>query len=100
MSNTYRKTDHFIERQRQRHIPDTYVGLALQWGQPFYHGTDKVYFLGRKQLQRAGRSLGKELSADAVRKADGTVVVVSEDNALVTTYRNPQYIRHLRRCVD
>lgn len=94
----YVKTGHFLERQRQRHIHDTQVALAIQYGQPFYQGQEKVYFLGRKQLQRAARVLGARLSCKDVKDADGTVVVVADDHSLVTTYRNPNYIRHLRRC--
>ena len=92
------KTPHFVERQSQRHIPDARIALALRFGQTFYQGTERVFFLGRKQLLRAQRALGSTLDADEARRADGTVVVVGGDNALVTTYRNPNYIRHLRRC--
>lgn len=98
-ADLYHKTPHFTERQRQRRISDERIWLALNWGQTYYQGDQKVYFLGRKQLGRAQRVLGKMFSEDEMQKADGTVVVVANDNALVTTYRNPNYIRHLRRCV-
>ena len=92
------KTGHFTERQRQRLIPDDRIALALRWGQCFYQGDDRVFFLGRKQLARAQRQMGTAWSDETVRKTDGTVVVVAGDGVLVTTYRNPKHIRHLRRC--
>src|SRR4051812_25308155 len=92
------KSSHFAARQRQRQIADTWVWAALRFGQPFYQGGDRVFFLGRKQLDRARRATGGVFGSEEAKKADGTVVVVGPDNTLVTTYRNPHYIRHLRRC--
>lgn len=90
------KTAHFIERQHQRSITDPLVIMAIACGERFYQGSERVYFLGRKHLARAQRKLGAALSEREARRAEGTVVVVGVDNHLITTYRNPSYIRHLR----
>lgn len=99
-NGAYVKTLHFQARQQQRHISDERVWLALGWGQVFYQGREKVYFLGRKQIGRAQKALGAglPLTPQDWHDADGTVVVVGEDGALVTTYRSLHDIRRLRRC--
>jgi Predicted membrane protein len=92
------KTRHFEERQRTRRISDESVFLALRYGQRFYEGEDRVYFLGRKHLRRvSGGPGGAILDERERRRADGTVVVVGPDGQLVTTYRNPRFCRTLRR---
>ncbi len=86
----YMKTKHFELRQAQRKIPDAQVILALQYGRRFYEGEDRVYFLGRKHLPNG-------LDSNMVHRANGTVVVVGVRGELLTTYRNPRFIRELRR---
>ena len=92
------KTKHFVERQRKRSIPDRWVLWALSYGVRFYQGTQCAFFLGRKQLRRLQRLEGFSVSEREMEQADGTVVIVGTGNALVTTYRNPTYIRYLKRC--
>ena len=81
----FEKTAHFIERQQQRGITDPLVTVAIACGEKFYQGSELVYFLGRKHLERAQRKLGAVLSEREVRRAEGTVVVVGVDNHLITT---------------
>lgn len=92
------KTAHFVERQRSRGIQDDWIRWTIAYGERFYQGTMQVFFLGRKGLKKAQKVERCRLSDRESQMADGTVVVVGDGNALVTTYRNPNYIRHLKRC--
>lgn len=92
------KSLHFLERQRQRSLPDELIRITIAYGQKFYQGSEVVYFLSRKRIRRVERIFGTRLDAEVVRSADGIVVVSGQNQTLVTAYRNPKYIRHLRRC--
>jgi hypothetical protein len=94
----FEKTAHFIERQRKRGITDVLIALTIAWGEKFYQGSECVYFLGHRHLQYALQKRKMQLSDQEIQRAEGTVVVVGIDNCLITAYRNPRYIRHLRRC--
>ena len=83
------KTAHFEQRQAQRKITDQIVALTVSRGRRFHEGDDTVYFLRR-------RDLPSTLSHEASRRADGTIVVVGTGGALLTTYRNPLYLRALK----
>ena len=90
-ATAWTKTAHFVERQNQRVISDAEVLLALRYGLRFHEsGGDIVHFLGR-------RCLPKTLSDKAAQRANGVVVVVAGGQMLVTTYRNPQFIKELKR---
>lgn len=90
-TNEWTKTAHFVERQSQRNVSDREIGLALRFGVRFHEGGgDIVYFLGRRRLP-------KNLDEKTARRADGVVVVVAQNQTLVTTYRNPQFIRELKK---
>lgn len=86
----YEKTPHFREQQARRHISDQQVALALRFGLRRYDRGSLVYFLGRRHMPGG-------LDQASARKAEGTVVVVSHEDALITTYRNPKYLRKLRK---
>jgi hypothetical protein len=87
---TYTPCGHFTMRQAQRGISDEMVALALQFGKPFYEGEDRVYFLGRRQMP-------KGIDSRLAERANGMVVVVGPDHTLVTTYRNPDFRKTLKR---
>ena len=84
------KSAHFAVRQVQRGVSDEMVALALRYGRRFYEGEDRVYFLGRRQMPG-------EIDPRVADRANGTVVVVAPGEHLVTTYRNPRYVRTLKR---
>lgn len=86
----YVKTEHFIQRQQQRRISDEQVELTLQLGCRFYEGEELVYFVGRKHLPC-------ELDPKLADRTNGTVVVVGAEGNLLTTYRNPRFIKELKR---
>ena len=83
------KTDHFAVRQVQRGVSNEMVRLALRHGLRFYEGANQVYFLGRRQVPT-------RVDHRVAERANGTVVVACGDR-LVTTYRNPLYVRKLKR---
>jgi hypothetical protein len=84
------KSAHFRTRQTQRSVSDYAIGLTLKYGDVFFQGTDRVYFLGRKRIPASIPPAQAEL-------LDGTTVVLGMDNVLVTTYRNRDAHRSLRR---
>ena len=87
----YQKTTHFACRRVQRGIRDEVVVLALRFGRKFYDkGGEQVFFLGRKQLPL-------NLTPKIAERANGTAVVVGADGALITTFRNPDYSKVLKR---
>ena len=87
----YQKTTHFACRQVQRGVRDEIVLLALRFGRKFYDkGGEQVYFLGRKQLPR-------DLAPKIAERANGTTVVVGANGALITTFRNPEFSKVLKR---
>ena len=89
-TDRYAMSRHFLIRQGQRGIGKEMVALALRYGRRFYEGNEQVYFLGRKQMPHF-------LDPRLMDRANGTVVVVGSDNTLVTAYRNPLYVRALKR---
>ena len=87
----YQKTGHFQCRQVQRSIQDPVVILALRFGRRFYEkGGDRVFFLGRKQIPTG-------TAPQIAERANGTAVIVGADGSLITTFRNRDFSRTLRR---
>jgi len=76
------KTAHFVLRQAQRKVSDAAIALALQCGEVFFQGSDRVYFLGRKRIPTV-------VPIPVAHRLDGTTVVVGPGNVLITAYRNP-----------
>jgi hypothetical protein len=89
-NEVFTPSDHFRMRQAQRGITGDMVKLALRYGKPFYEGSDRVYFLGRRQMPRG-------IDGRVADRANGTVVVVGPDDRLITTYRNPNFVKTLKR---
>jgi hypothetical protein len=81
---------HFALRQAQRRVSDEAVALALRYGKRFHEGHDCVYFLGRRQMPQ-------DVPPKLAEKANGTVIVVGANRTLITTYRNPNFVRTLKR---
>lgn len=84
------RSAHFAQRQAQRKVSDQAIVLALRFGDTFFQGADRVYFLGRKAIP-------DYVPAPLASRLDGTTVVVGPDKTLVTTYRNPKGRRALKR---
>jgi hypothetical protein len=86
----YVHSAHFKRRQAQRKVSDAAVALALCFGETFFQGEDRVYFLGRKHIPAF-------VPAPMASYLDGTTVVLGPDDVLVTTFRNPEARRALKR---
>ena len=84
------RSTHFSMRQAQRGVSDQAVALALRYGKRFHEGEDCVYFLGRRQIPQ-------NTPVKLAEKANGTVIVVGANETLITTYRNPGFVRTLKR---
>ncbi|MBC8141045.1 MAG: hypothetical protein H7Y38_06345 [Armatimonadetes bacterium] len=96
---SWKKTTHFVERQGRRSVRDEAAKLAIAYGRCFYERDSRVYFLGRDAIRKRLKDAPAPVIDDWVRRADGLVVVVSANGALVTTYRNPNYLKTLKRRV-
>lgn len=94
---SWKKTNHFVQRQGRRGVRDAAAKLAIACGRCFYERDDRVYFLGRDAIRKKLKSAPAPVIEDWVRRADGLVVVVGADGSLITTYRNPQYLKTLKR---
>lgn len=90
LPETFVKSAHFTERQRQRQIPDRAVALTLRFGRRFYEGEEIVFFLCR-------RDIPSFVDAEEARRASGVHVVAARDGTLVSVYRNEKGIRRLKR---
>jgi hypothetical protein len=79
------KTKHFQKRMSQRAIRDDVVAVVLEFGTPLHNGRRR---LDNKTIKRELDALDRRRRAllDAQRKG-GVVVVVGEEDMLVTTYR-------------
>ena len=78
------KTKHFQKRMSQRAIKETLVEMVLGFGTPLYDGKVR---LDRKAIKKVRENLDafRKLLLEAERK--GGVVVVLEDDILITTYQ-------------
>ena len=82
-------TKHAAQRQAQRCISDLQLSLTLDYGQRVHMSCAEICFLGRKDIP-------DWIDPRYADKMDGTVVVLSPDGAVITTYRNPDYLHRLR----
>lgn len=93
----WEKTAHFAERQNQRGVRDEAAKLAIARGRCFFERGDRVFFLGRDAIRKEFRDAPPRVTEEWVRRADGLVVVVGNDGRLITTYRNPRFLKTLKR---
>jgi len=89
-SGSIRMTRHATERQLKRGIPDEQLHLAIDFGRRVHGSGVEVYFLGRKDIP-------PWIDHRMAWKIEGTVVVMSPEDDVITTYRNPRCIAKLRR---
>lgn len=94
---TFFKTAHFTERQGRRGVGDAVARLAIACGRCFYEGEDRVFFLGRDAIRKRFQNEPPSVIAEWLERGDGVVVVVAPGDCLVTTYKNPDFIRTLKR---
>ena len=83
-------TKHFSKRMNQRGISKDLADLALELGH--IHG-DR-YILGRREVDAELERLDERRRLLIKARDKGGVVVVAEDDALVTTYRFEGRLEH------
>ena len=83
-------TAHGEERRRQRGITEDQLELTLHYGTRL-HVTGAVLFYLRR------RDIPRWVDSDYAAKVHGTVAVVSQDGAVMTTYRNPKILHRLKK---
>ena len=89
-ADTIQMTKHATERRLKRGIQDLQVSIAIDFGQRV-HGTGvEICFLGRKDIP-------DWVNPKYAERMEGTVVVLSSEGAVITTYRNPEYMSTLRK---
>ncbi len=86
-----RSTRHMQKRSQQRGIGEEYICLAMDYGEAFFKQGLIFYVVGEKNLPL---SLDHRLR----EKIRNLVVVVSmETSEVLTCYRNPRGMRHVRK---
>lgn len=80
-------TTHMVTRMNQRGINKELINLALEYGEP---KGDKTV-LGRKECYDAMQQLRRELKALERAMSKGGITVVSDGEALITTYRTDSF---------
>jgi len=80
-------TTHMVTRMNQRGINKELINLALEYGKP---KGDKTV-LGRKECHDAMQQLRRELKALERAMSKGGITVVSDGEALITTYRTDSF---------
>ncbi len=83
-------TKHFSRRMSQRAISKDLADLALELG--YIHG-DR-YVLGRREVDEELQRLDERRRLLLKARDKGGVVVVTEDDVLVTTYRYEGRLEH------
>ncbi len=82
-------TEHGVQRQQERSLPDWQIEFALRWGTRLHRRGATVFHVRRKDLPAW-------LDERHARRFYGTTVVVA-DGALVTAYRKPHGFHALKR---
>ena len=83
-------TGHGAERQRRRGITDDQLDFTLRYGTRLHVTGAVLYYLRR-------RDIPLWVGAEYAARVHGTVAVVSQEGALVTTYRNPKILHRLKK---
>jgi hypothetical protein len=78
-------TRHAERRMRTRGIPAKAVEVALTYGRVFETRGAYVHVIGRKEIRECG-AMGIDVSA-----FHGVQVICSNDDVVMTTYRNPRF---------
>ncbi|MCX7991444.1 MAG: hypothetical protein N2999_05360 [Proteobacteria bacterium] len=79
-------TDHSLKRFSARRINDELFNLAVIHGRKFYSNGAEIYFVGKKEVEKA-RKLGIDL-----RSAEGLNIIVQpygDEKIVITGFKNP-----------
>lgn len=87
----YELTQHAQRRMAQRNISPRDIQIVLAYGQRDWTYRGQAYALGRRHIP------SDMMARDDVRRLEGTVVIVTENNeTIITVYRNRDF-RQLRK---
>ena len=89
--NLVRKTQHFAAREAERGLPPDTQDYILTWAQPVYRSGRRFWTLRWKDLPEV------EQQSKLAARAMGWVLVLANDDSLVTTYWNPNAVGHLKK---
>lgn len=87
-------TDHAKNRLSARRIDEEMFNIAILYGRRFYANSAEVYFVGKKEVEKA-RKAGID-----IRKAEGLNIIVQDygdEKIVITAFRNhslKQYKEH------
>lgn len=87
-------TDHSIKRLCERRINEELFDTVILYGRKFYANSAEVYFVGKKEVERA-RKQGID-----IRKAENINVIVQsngDEKIVITAFKNnslKQYKQH------
>lgn len=87
-----RLEDHAVLRGVQRRISSEEMLFVTHFGRPINAGRAVHYFFGKKEVEQCLKALEEYLA-----RLDGTVVVLSKNEAISTTYRNKKALRYIRK---
>lgn len=82
---------HAFQRQGQRNISDLQLSYVLQHGTPIQRSGVTFVVLRRKDIPTVDRRM------DTFAKLEGTIVLVADHEVIVTVYRNPAPLPHVRK---
>ena len=87
-------TLHALQRAARRGISPDAIACALEHGLMVHTTGIRFHFLGRQQIAEA-RACGADQRA--LEKSQGLVVLVGDDNRVITAYRNRRALADIRR---
>jgi hypothetical protein len=87
---------HANHRKAQRGIREDEIALAVRFGKRYWKEGKQVYFLGRRNVPKRKAKKPSPQMREFIRRAEGTVVIVSQDGCICTVFRDRRYPRRVR----
>ena len=84
-------TDHAQVRCAQRQIDPETFAFIKKYGRKIWRTGVAFYFLGKRDIPQKLRG------DDRFAKLEGVILLVSADGTLITTYRNPNGLKTIRK---
>ena len=83
-------TTHAQERMSQRGINQFAIELAIKIGRSFYSKNALFFFIGKKEVKKYFEVI------PSITKYEGVVVISSSKGAVLTTYRNKNFLKNFK----
>ena len=88
----YVLTDHALTRAAQRNLSSEDLQYVLCHGRAYYVADSVTFFLGRRDIPKADRA------DDTILRLEGTAVITASQQAvIITTWRNRNGMKNIRR---